>query len=341
MKTKINLKEKIYQKYLNTNRPFAALFEVTQRCMCQCIHCYLADQNINELDIHEISDLFEQLKNIGVINLGITGGEPFLRTDLVDILKLTYKHHFFVCILTTGILIDQEKIEWLKKYHIWNLEISLLGATSQTHDSIMRYPGAFDKTINSIKILKKENINITLKSTILKENYHELDLMEKLAHSLNSPFQANINIAAKTDHNLAPLDHLITLDELKKIKSKNIISGIIPDEDFSNGALLTCNAGKTIIGIDPKGEIFPCLLFRHPLGNIRNNKIENILINNPSPFLQELRNIKDNDVKECFNCDLKKFCRRCPGAVYLETQKIKVASPTSCKIANLIAHRKN
>jgi len=264
-----NLRDKILQKYKESNRPFSVLLELTQKCMCNCIHCYLAENNNDDLSLEEIKDLFTQLKNIGVINLGLTGGEPFLRKDIFEIIKFTFENHFFMSILTTAILLDQDKIKLLKKYNVNQFEISLLGGKSETHDMIMNYKGAFNKTIENIKLLKKQNAIISLKATILKQNYKELKQMSELANNLGVQFSANISIAPKTDGDKSPLNYILNEEELKEIDLKLINGGLIPGEDYSKGALLICNAGKLSIGISSNGEIYPCLLFRKSIGNIR------------------------------------------------------------------------
>ncbi|MBN2544286.1 MAG: radical SAM protein [Spirochaetes bacterium] len=334
-----SLRDKILQKYIQSNRPFSVLFEVTKRCMCKCIHCYLADNSDNELSLKEIKDLFIQLKNIGVVNLGLTGGEPFLRKDIFEIIKYAYENHFFISILTTGILLDSEKIKLLKSYNVNQFEISILGAKAETHDKIMNYKGAFDKTIENINLLKKENAIISLKATIIKQNYKELVQMANIAKEFNVEFKANINIAPKTDGNKITLNYMLNEEELNEIDLKLINGGLIPGEDYSGGALLTCNAGKLSIGISSNGEIYPCLLFRKSIGNIRKKSLQDILIKNPSNFLKKLRKIKEEDVKRCYKCNIKKYCNRCPGISYLETKKIASANPSACYIANLVFNK--
>lgn len=70
----------IAEKYKKANRLYGAIYEVTHRCMCSCVHCLLVKPTDNELSVHEIGDLLSQLRAEGAFELGHTGGEVFLRT---------------------------------------------------------------------------------------------------------------------------------------------------------------------------------------------------------------------------------------------------------------------
>lgn len=122
------LKDAVYQKYRSQNRIYAVMLELTYRCVCRCVHCYIDDYESKELTTAEIVNLLEQLKTEGVFDLGLTGGEVFLRKDLETILEEALKRGFFTFLLTTGILIDEAAADMLKRLKIHHVEISIMGA---------------------------------------------------------------------------------------------------------------------------------------------------------------------------------------------------------------------
>ncbi len=333
----MDLHDVIFEKYRALNKIHSVMFEVTHRCPCDCVHCFLVKDPKGELSLEEITDLFTQLKKEGTINIGISGGEPFLRDDLPRILEEAKRNGFFLSILTTGILVGRAEAILLKKLNVFNAEISMLGSTAETHDGIMNRPGAFNRMIKAVGHLKAEGINVIMKSTLLKQNYRELDDMAALCKSLDVPFEANLFLSPMMDGNTAPQEFMLDGDELSGLNRKHINGGLIPGEDMGGGAILTCNAGKTSAGISPRGDIYPCILMRKKIGSIRERTLQDIWHDNPDTFLSELRALKPEDVRQCATCDLKPLCRRCPGTAYLETGSLAKAAPGACRCAQGIS----
>ena len=327
------LSSEIDRKYSEANRLQAVLFEITHRCPCNCMHCLLVRTAKDELSLEQIADLLRQLRVEGTINVGITGGEPFLREDLPQILELARKGRFFVSVLTTGILIDQAEVNLLRRHGIRHVEISLLGASSPTHDSIMRFPGAFNRTIGAARRLVEANITVAVKATIMRPNWQELPAMARIARGLGARFSASISIAPRVNGDPTPQRLALSEKEIAQLNPALIAGGPIPYEERHPGALLTCRAGRTVAGISPQGDIFPCILLRHKVGNIRARTVQDIWHHNPDEFLQELRRMKPADVSTCFACELRSLCRRCPGISYLENSELGGPSSSACAAA--------
>lgn len=328
-----SLREEMARKYFQNNYIQTVMFEVTHRCPSDCVHCFLVKNVGNELSRDEIFGLFDQLRDKGLLEMGITGGEPFLRDDLPEILEYARKQKFSIILLTTGIFVGKSEAEMLRSLKIKQVEISLLGARAETHDMIMKYPGAFESMISAVKYLREQSIPVKLKTTVLRQNWTELQEMSKLAESLGALFSANVTVTPQGDGNKSPQQFALTEKELENIDFKLLVGGIIPGEDEVQGAILTCLAGISVAGISPQGDIFPCIILRKTVGNIRKRSFEDIWQTNPDPILKELRTIKDGEVAECMNCSLKTFCNRCPGFAYLETGNIKSISPISCIVS--------
>jgi radical SAM protein with 4Fe4S-binding SPASM domain len=329
----MELHDIIYEKYRALNKIHGVMLEVTHRCPCDCVHCFLVKDPAGELTLDEITGLFAQLREEGAINIGISGGEPFLRNDLPAILASARKNGLFVSLLTTAIYIERPEVMLLKKLSIYNIEISLLGAKPETHDSVMRYDGAFDHTMNAVKLLRAEGINVMMKATLLEQNYKELEAMAELCRSLKVGFSANVLISPGTDGNLRTQGQMLTMKELSDLNPDYIDAGLIPGESAKEGALLVCSAGKTSAGISPQGDIYPCIILREKIGNIREKTLKDIWHDHPAPFLTSLRETRQEDVLQCFACEARTRCRRCPGNAYLETGSHLMAPPSACHIA--------
>lgn len=329
----MDLQTKLLEKYRALNTIHGVMLEVTHRCPCNCVHCYQARNHDDELSLDEISDLFTQLREEGTINIGISGGEPFMRKDIAGILGSAKKNGFFISILTTGVLIDRAEADMLEQLHVFNAEISLLGATPETHDTLMKHPGAFDRMLRAVSLLREKQINVALKSTIMRGNFRELSEMAALCERLHVPFQANLMVSPRVDGDPAPLALALSREEIATLDREFLTGGLIPGEDMKGGAMLTCNAGKNTAGISPQGDIYPCILMRKKIGSMRERTLRDIWHDHPDPFLATLRAIKPEDVVECVTCELRTHCRRCPGVTYLETGSPSGKSPSACHCA--------
>jgi radical SAM protein with 4Fe4S-binding SPASM domain len=335
-----SLRDDIFKLYDSQHRLHAAMIEVTHRCPCDCVHCLLVREPRDELTAEELTDILRQLRDEGVLNLGLTGGEPFARRDFPEILEAAHAHRFFLSVLTTGVTVGAPEVALMQRCGVRSVEISLLGAGPDTHDGIMRLRGAFARTMTAVKLLVAAGLIVNLKTTVLTLNWREVPAMRDLARQLGTAFEANVTVAPRIDGDRAPLGFALTETELSQLDPALINAGPIPGEDLTGGAPLVCKAGRTVATIGPRGEVFPCLLFRYELGNLRQRSLHDILHTAPDPFLEGLRKLEVHEVSTCAGCDLRTSCQRCPGIAYLETGDVRAPSPSACALARHLAHRR-
>jgi pyrroloquinoline quinone biosynthesis protein E len=331
------LRAELFQRYKDENRLHGVLVELTHRCPCDCRHCLLLRQPRDELSATEFADLFAQLSAEGVFNVGLTGGEPLLRDDLPAILEAAHEHRFILSILTTGILVGSAEAALFQRCRVRSAELSLLGAGAATHDDIMRFPGAFARTVQAAKRLRDAGIVVTLKATVMRPNRSELPAMAELARRLGVRFAANVSVAPRVDGDPSPLNLALDPKELSTVDLRLVQGGLIPAEEHVHGAMLICQAGRTIAGVTPEGDVLPCILFRRPVGHLRERRLQSIWHDDPDPFLTTLRSATEADAAECAVCDLRSHCRRCPGVAFSETNRLGEASPSACALARGLA----
>ena len=139
--------------------PLTASFEITNKCMLRCLHCYNRsgnDLSRNELSDVEILDITNQLADIGLFSFCFCGGEPLTRFDLIikmcSILKDNCNN---LNMVTNGYLMDEQKAIKLKEAGLDLIQISIDGSNAKTHNHMRAVDGAFEKAINAINILNK------------------------------------------------------------------------------------------------------------------------------------------------------------------------------------------
>ncbi len=332
------LLERIYRDYRSNNRIYAAMLELTWRCVANCVHCYLLDENPPELDTAQVLDLLEQLREEGTIDLGLTGGEVMIRKDFPVILEAAHKAGFKISVLTTGILIDERMADLLRDCRVHHVEMSILGGNAETHDRLMRHPGAFDKMIRGMRMLRDRKIPGVMKATVLRENAGELEAMRGVADSLKVMFSANATLLPTVDGGSKPQELGLDSAAAASLDPKLLTGGFIEDGELSGGAVLTCNAGKINCCVSPDGSVYPCLIWRRPVGSVLENRIYDIWHAKPDPYLVKIREATPQDSGICHACPKKDSCKRCPGSAFSETGDFQAPIPSACRLSGLGGH---
>jgi len=149
-----------------------------------CIQCYSQSSkkpNSHILPINQIKNIFDDLMKNGIMRLSITGGEPFTRPDMIDILELASEYGFEIYVSTNGTFCDID-FSRFKNINLKIMQISLDGVGSM-HDKIRGHDGAFEKSISFINRIKAVNssLPIGVAFTLMKENReHAIKLYDYL-----------------------------------------------------------------------------------------------------------------------------------------------------------------
>ena len=179
MLTKLIVKKYIEiqkQKLRQLEFPSSVMFFLTSRCNARCPHCfYWKDTNsVDELSDSQIVKIIDSLPKLG--SIGLTGGEPMLRSNIIDIVKKSLLKSRLVTIITNGILTDKIR-EVAKEFYLsrtkLNFQVSIDGIR-ETHDKI-RGSGSYDNTLDTIKLLRGNRYHVIAVITLSKLNYKEVE----------------------------------------------------------------------------------------------------------------------------------------------------------------------
>lgn len=319
-----------------------ATLQLTNKCNLRCNHC-LSESGVaadDELSTEEWKRVIDQLHLLGVYELVLTGGEIFVRDDIIELLEYM-NGRFFINILTNGIAITDSKLNQIKDIKINSIQVSLDGAREQTNDAI-RGKGTYHQIINRIEKLVDEKFTVSISATITKSNFDELDEFIKLADSLQVASIGfgevlDMGRASEMDNGLLDEEQVIYLNEFsvqqvsEHIQSKTKIGPYLDNDinfDISapqKKARDLCGAIRDAIYISNSGCIAPCLQLvqfdEFISGNVRTDTIENVWID--SDIHKELRDLSVNDCDECSVCDYKIICGgSCRALAYKEHGKL-------------------
>lgn len=332
--------------------PFQVVWDVTNACNLKCRHCY-ADAGRarkDELSDEEALKLVDRLSEIGVTIIAFSGGEPLVRRNILDLIERASDNGMYTSIATNGTLISKEKAMELKKAGLRYAQISLDGATAETHDSFRGIPGAFDKTIQGIRNSVDEGFFVSVATTTTKMNLSEVPAIIDLSNDLGVKWFMAFNFVPTgrgrdvLEIDLSPeerehllnimfekmdeveCDILSTAPQFARVALQNCGGGgtIVVPTHFSNTRVdkdlynLTefiggCGAGRFYMAIRANGDIEPCVFFPLTVGNVRNDDLMDLWRNNE--VFEALRN-KDILQENCGSCEYRYHCGGCRARAY-------------------------
>ena len=314
--------------------PFQASLEVTHRCNLSCKQCYIDVPTEKELSLSEIKDILDQLADSGTMYLLLTGGEPLIRRDFFDIAFYAKERGFIVMFLTNGTLITPSLARETKRLEPFFVGMSLYGATPDTHDGITKKQGSFMSTIKAIELLKGQGVTVTLQTLLMDSNIHEAEEIKVLAQSLDVYHLFDYELIPTRSGSLAPYHYEVTLADLCHNFDPEWVKKSNAEPREKKGI---CKAGHGICSISPQGDVFPCLLMPLKVGNLRKANFTEIWKVDPSPTLTHLRSLSGQDLADCRDCRLAKYCRKCMGIAFTETGELTKPAPSACRNAALRA----
>ena len=314
--------------------PLYVDFAITYGCNAQCKHCSInALPNSeyvrsNDMTYEEICLIIDQLKNIGVLFVGLTGGEAITRTDIYDIVKYCNQSNMLVALATNGIALTEEVLTKLRHAGLNSMFVSLDHYSRIVHNEIRQNKDAYEGALNAIKLCLKLQFPLTVGITPMKDNYKDIEktiefLVRVGVHSVNiSNFVPVGRGSRKLD--LSPTEWKKVYIQVNRAmkKHKNKIRIQVHDvkvEEYSeqsNNRYLSyrgCLAGYTHCYILPNGDVQPCVMLPIKLGNVRTNNIKDIL----SSFQNSQCIINKNKLKgRCGECARKYECGGCRATAY-------------------------
>jgi len=326
---------------METGVPLYVVFDVTNKCNLKCIHCYSSTQSEESTtsDVYQIIDkLYEA--GAGIIDFG--GGEPLLRNDIFDILSYSKDIGLYTSISTNGTLLNKDYIKRLKTLGIDHVCISLDGAKSETHDHIRNKKGTYEKTVNGIKNCVNAGINTQISTVFMKSNIDELVGIYNLLKSLDvdgwyvydfipagrgRKLQDEILESKERQQLFARLQELAVLSNML-IKpypySITINSACEKDTYFYEkyGRLTElfkgCLAARWVCHVSSNGDIHPCHLLPHKLGNLKQQVFRDIWLDTSNLVLKELRD-RTLLKGDCGTCGYRDVCGGCRARAYWST----------------------
>jgi radical SAM protein with 4Fe4S-binding SPASM domain len=314
---------KMAAKALKLNVPLSVHLDLTYRCNERCIHCYLDHDDHGEMTTAEIKNLLDQMAAAGVFYLTFSGGEILMRRDFFEILEHARTRTFCIKLKTNGVLIREKEAERLRALGVESVQISVYSHRPEVHDAITKMPGSFRQSIEAVRFLRKHGLRVTMANVLMVQNAQDYPGVKALAAELGASFTMDPTITPMMDGDRSILKLNVDNAALKEVFQDVALVGNVeefcsPPRGVDEEALdmLPCSAGHTACYVSPYGDVYPCVQFPLPTGNVRRTKFLDIW--RDSPQFKEVRSITLRDMPSCSKCAHGATCTRCPGLAYME-----------------------
>jgi radical SAM protein with 4Fe4S-binding SPASM domain len=317
------LAQEMAGKALTLGIPLSVQLDLTYRCNERCIHCYLDHDDHGEMKTPEIKDLLDQMADAGVFYLTISGGEILMRRDFFEILEHARARTFCIKLKTNGVLIRKKQAQLIHSLGVESVQVSIYSHRHEVHDSITKMPGSLRQSIDAIRLLRGHGIHVVIANVLMVQNAQDYAGVKALAVELDAQFVVDPTITPMMDGDRSILSLNVDEAALREVFQNEALVGNVEefcappqgvDEDALNS--LPCSAGHTACYVSPYGDVYPCVQFPLPSGNVRRTKFVDIWRH--SPQLNEVRSITLRDMPTCSQCTHGGTCTRCPGLAFLE-----------------------
>jgi SynChlorMet cassette radical SAM/SPASM protein ScmE len=359
---------------MNSSAPAASMImraprkldiDITARCNLRCRYCYFFNNtavDYRDLPSEEWLTFFDELGKLGVMDVTLAGGEPFIREDLTILLEGIVRNRMRFALLSNGALIDDAMAAFIARTGRCDyVQVSVDGSCAAVHDTC-RGQGAFDGAVRGIRTLSRHKVRVGVRVTVHRHNLDDLENIARfLLDELGLPsFSTNsagylgtcrlnaddvmltvaerqsamatlLRLAEKYPNRIAanagPLSEGRVFRQMEEARAQGAPA-------FPNrGRLTACGCPSSKISVRADGAVVPCNMLAHiVLGRINQDSLADIWRN--SPALAQLRNrqkIPLGGFDLCADCAYIPYCTgSCPGLAYTITGQIDHPSPDSC-----------
>lgn len=349
MKTGSQRKTDTVPKSAADRKPIV-VWNITSRCNLKCVHCYndsSLNTNCKEVSTEKAKEILCDLAGFGVPSVLFSGGEPFMRDDLFELIPFAADKGLRTVISTNGTLITAEKAKKVKQLGVSYVGISLDGI-GRVNDRFRGVEGAFDRAVAGIRNCMQAGVRVGLRLTLTKQNAMDVgslfDFLEQEGieracfYHLVPSGRANGISSDDLTHAQTRRAMDTILNRTRQLKQAAKTTDILTVDNHADGVylylkllkegnenaenvwkLLTWNGGglnSSGIGIgciDFYGKVHPDQFWYHyDLGSVHEKPFSEIWSNQNEPMLKGLRNRREHIKGRCRLC---KYFDACGGAM--------------------------
>lgn len=282
---------------------------LTNKCNLNCDFCAQdsCNKTNDEASLVEIKNYIDNILKLKPLRITLTGGEPMIRKDFLEILNyLSNNFDGKIELMTNAMFICEENVSEIIK-NVYSIDISLDGYDEESCSKV-RGPGVFNRIMKSINLLKENNFyNISASMVFGYNNENEIEPFKEFCKNNKIiPVTRAFMRLGRGKYNEKYLNNDL---DMFYCSSKL-------DDDNSNIKAISCNAGSTQLYVNHDGNMYPCPNLQKEeflMGNIKNLNCQHIksILERKEPIFQKIENLQTVNLSKCKNCYYKIFCGYC------------------------------
>ena len=357
------------------DRPYVVSWNLTYRCNLACEHCYLdaggtsavpqraedaprgprllAVENFadrSELGTEECFRVIDDIVAFAPECLTIlTGGEPLLRRDILEIVRRAAERGLWVVVGTNGVSITENVARRLADAGARGLSLSLDALDPERHDRFRMVRGAWQNTVDGAEILNRTGLPFIVQTTAGSHNLGELEAIADFAHDRLAAKVWNLYFLVPTGRgqfvsDMTPEQYDEVLASLYRIQRKydrrmlvnakcapHYIKTVLEHGAESDPKIRTysggaggCPAGTHYMGIRPNGDVTPCPYLPVFAGNLRRSSLTDLWTS--SGLFTDIRR-RSSLGGRCGPCEMNAHCGGCRARAYGMTGDLMAEDP--------------
>ena len=335
------------------------MWNLTEQCNLSCQHCYMDAQKKGreELTLEEGISLVDQLAELKVPIVIFTGGEPLLSRNFYALAFHAREVGLRAVISTNGTLITPQVARLLSEAKIGYVGVSLDSVDPERHDAFRGAIGAHARALQGLRNARDAGLKTGLRITLTKDNWQDVPALLSLALEESIPRFCLYHLVP-TGRGAGIADRDVTAEQRRSVirflaeaaeelKGQNI--EILTTDSPMDGAFLMeilkddprreevrklltnaggCSTGVKVANINYRGDVHPChFMPQVVVGNVRERSFRDIWIDNPSPELLALREIRSSLTGACGSCEYLDLCGGCRQKAFYDRGDLKAEDP--------------
>jgi len=269
-----------------TDLPLAMLAELTHRCPLRCLYCsnpLKLEKKNSELSTEQWIDIIQQAREIGILQIHFSGGEPALRKDLEDLVKAANNMDLYSNLITSGVNLQEKRLRNLADLGLDHVQISFQDSEEKQSNKICGHRNGYRIKLEAAKIVRKLGLPLTINAPVHRMNIDHIDSIINLAVELDAARLeiAHVQYYGWAYHNRASLMPKWSQVEMATKVIKNarenlqgilVIDYVLPDYYAKKPKSCMWGWGKQFLNITPSGNVLPC----HAAESITDLEFDNV-----------------------------------------------------------------
>jgi radical SAM protein with 4Fe4S-binding SPASM domain len=333
---------KIHSRYDRLDRVIKAQMEITYRCNLHCLHCYTDPYNAREffpreMTCAEITRILDEMADLEILYLNLTGGDIFMRPDFFQIYDSAYRKGFLLMLYTNGTLFTRAIVDRLKQAPPFSIDISCHSIDETAFDRFTQVPGSFRKFMQGMELLRRSGLPFSFRTKAMSWNKEQIPRIRRFVESFGQSFGFSTSLSPRLNGDLSPLAYRLGPEEIRALEDHELFSS--PDEESCSDPaeagdspperLYRCGCATNTIHINAWGELGTCTMQYEHRASLRDHSLKDAI----AKVFGQVRARRYTTASPCRSCAIYAFCDKTPSDARREVGDPEAPIPYDCDVA--------